>query len=297
VSAYPAGVVARRIGVAVTTLRTWHQRYGLGPSGHAPGHHRRYTDEDVERLEAMQRLIVEGVAPGEAARWVSSRAADLSVGSPRAERLPAARGAGRAALRPEPHSAARGIGRAALRLDYPAVRRRITETVRDLGVVDTWESVLCPVLVSIGERHAATGRLIEVEHLLSHCICEVLGAVPRPPAPARILLACGDEEQHSLPIEALAAALAAEGQPTRMLGARVPPGALMAAVRRTGPAAMLVWSHHESTAHPAHLLAAASEHRPLLVAAAGPGWSTLPPGIARPATLRAALAMLVSAVG
>jgi len=278
-SAYPAGVVARRIGVAVTTLRTWHQRYGLGPSGHAPGHHRRYTDEDIQRLEAMQRLIVEGVAPGEAARWVSS-GVSLSTSS---------------GIAPGADPAARGIGRAALRLDYPAVRRRITETLRDLGVVDTWDTVLCPVLASIGERHAATGRLIEVEHLLSYCVSEVLGAVPRPAAPARILLACGDEEQHSLPIEALAAALAVEGVPARMLGARVPPGALMAAVRRTGPAAILVWSHHESTAHPAHLLAAAAEHRPLLVAAAGPGWSTLPAGFARPTSLREALAMLISA--
>src|SRR6185312_4521850 len=72
-AAYSAGAVARRLGVAVTTLRTWHQRYGMGPSLHEPGHHRRYTEQDIERLEVMQRLIVEGVAPGEAARWVSGR--------------------------------------------------------------------------------------------------------------------------------------------------------------------------------------------------------------------------------
>ena len=41
--ALSAGAVARRLGVAVTTLRTWHQRYGLGPSQHVPGQHRRYT--------------------------------------------------------------------------------------------------------------------------------------------------------------------------------------------------------------------------------------------------------------
>ena len=36
-AAYSAGAVARRLGVAVTTLRTWHQRYGLGPSLHPGG--------------------------------------------------------------------------------------------------------------------------------------------------------------------------------------------------------------------------------------------------------------------
>ncbi|MET0415607.1 MAG: MerR family transcriptional regulator, partial [Actinoplanes sp.] len=46
-----AGAVARRLGVAVTTLRTWHQRYGLGPSRHEAGHHRRYSAEDMDRLQ------------------------------------------------------------------------------------------------------------------------------------------------------------------------------------------------------------------------------------------------------
>ncbi|MET8465302.1 MerR family transcriptional regulator, partial [Micromonospora zamorensis] len=67
--ALSAGAVARRLGVAVTTLRTWHQRYGLGPSEHIPGHHRRYTPTDLARLEIMRRLTAEGVSPAEAARW------------------------------------------------------------------------------------------------------------------------------------------------------------------------------------------------------------------------------------
>ena len=34
--------VARRLGVAPATLRTWDRRYGLGPSEHTSGAHRRY---------------------------------------------------------------------------------------------------------------------------------------------------------------------------------------------------------------------------------------------------------------
>ena len=34
--------VARRLGVAPATLRTWDRRYGLGPSSHEAGEHRRY---------------------------------------------------------------------------------------------------------------------------------------------------------------------------------------------------------------------------------------------------------------
>ena len=61
-------VVARRLGVAPATLRTWARRYELGPSRHTAGSHRRYTAEDFARLVVMRRLTHEGVAPGEAAR-------------------------------------------------------------------------------------------------------------------------------------------------------------------------------------------------------------------------------------
>ncbi|WP_139123043.1 MerR family transcriptional regulator [Cellulosimicrobium cellulans] len=61
-------VVARRLGVAPATLRTWDRRYGLGPSEHRAGSHRRYTDDDVARLVIMRRLTLDGVAPSDAAR-------------------------------------------------------------------------------------------------------------------------------------------------------------------------------------------------------------------------------------
>lgn len=60
--------VAKRLGVAPATLRTWDRRYGLGPSGRTAGSHRRYTPDDVARLLVMRRLTLEGHAPGDAAR-------------------------------------------------------------------------------------------------------------------------------------------------------------------------------------------------------------------------------------
>ena len=35
--------VARRLGVAPATLRTWDRRYGLGPTERVAGSHRRYS--------------------------------------------------------------------------------------------------------------------------------------------------------------------------------------------------------------------------------------------------------------
>jgi hypothetical protein len=286
--AYPAGAVARRLGVAVTTLRTWHQRYGVGPSLHEPGHHRRYTEQDIERLVRMQRLIAEGVAPGEAARWVIRGTGPAPAVGPGPDLAHA-----------DVQAVVRGLGRAALRLDALGVRQLVFQAVREFGVVGAWDEVLRPVLVSIGERHAATGNLVEVEHLLSVNISAVFGAVSRPPTtvPVQLMLACSDEEQHSLPLEALAAALASSGVPVRMLGARVPLEALVAAVRRTGPSGVLVWSHNRATANPAQLSALLTEgNRPIIVAAAGPGWNPhrLPTGVSYPRTITEALVMLSS---
>ncbi len=60
--------VARRLGIAPATLRTWDRRYGLGPTLHAAGAHRRYSRSDVARLERMRRLVLDGVPPADAAR-------------------------------------------------------------------------------------------------------------------------------------------------------------------------------------------------------------------------------------
>ncbi|MBY8872067.1 MerR family transcriptional regulator [Micromonospora sp. PLK6-60] len=297
--ALSAGAVARRLGVAVTTLRTWHQRYGLGPSQHVPGHHRRYTPADLARLEIMRRLTAEGVTPAEAARWARQAPPSGSTGLAGAGRARTGRAGGGLTIpvgRAGP--AARGLARAAMRLDSSAIGEAVTHALAADGVVATWDGLLRPVLAGIGERHAATNGLVEVEHLMSRCVSEALAAVPRAATgPARLLLSCADEEQHSLPLEALAAALAERNVAYRMLGARVPVSALVEAVNRTGPAAVVIWSHTRATADPAQLAALlAAPRRPLLVLAAGPGWraDTLPAGVVRPVDLAEAVSLCLA---
>jgi hypothetical protein len=310
--ALTAGAVARRLGVAVTTLRTWHQRYGLGPSHHVPGQHRRYTPEDMDRLQVMRRLTAQGVAPAEAAAWARRMPEPLPGGalppdpsllidqSSSRPQTPSRDGGGTAIAVGRAGPVARGVARAAMRLDGPALRDILELTVARHGVINAWDDVMQPVLVGIGERYAATNRFIEVEHLVSRSITEVLGSLPRPPSneTPRVLLAAADEEQHTLPLEALAAALAEAGVPSRLLGARVPPDALSEAIARTGPAAVVIWSQQPPTGNPAPLTRILSEpHRPLLVAAAGPGWAPpLPPGATMLGSLAEAVAVVKAAV-
>ena len=50
--------VARRLGVAPSTLRTWERRYGLGPTGREAGTRRFYAPSDVAVLDRMRRLTL-----------------------------------------------------------------------------------------------------------------------------------------------------------------------------------------------------------------------------------------------
>jgi hypothetical protein len=301
--------VAHRLGVAPATLRTWARRYGLGPSEHSAGAHRRYTGQDLARLEAMRRLTLEGVPPSEAAR--------VALGVPVTDRVEAGplpdrhgglhgRGGpgGRVLALPGAGATVRGLGRAAMALDAPVLREALRDQVAEHGVLHTWEHVVRPVLVAVGERWAATGQGVEVEHLLSDCVAAVLrehaDAVPAAARPVRpALLSCAPDEQHSLPLHALAAALAERGLPSRTLGPAMPADALGAAVRRTGPALLFVWSQLPGTAVTDVLDAVPVTRPPTSVVAGGPGWSVegLPRRVTLARDLGHALALAERAVG
>ncbi|MFG2340412.1 MerR family transcriptional regulator [Streptomyces yangpuensis] len=325
------GAVARRLGISPTTLRSWDRRYGMGPAVRDGGRHRRWTFEDIAVLEDMCRLTTSGVPPSEAAGVALSRANRSRAGS-RANRSRAGSRANRSrAAEPEPAPAAgarraargagpggglplgdvrqefRGLARAAVRLDGPAMDELLAGLVHGHGLVAAWEEVIAPTLHAVGRKWESSGdRYVEVEHLLSWHVSTVLRQVvgSAPPGPrdaAPVLMACLPGEQHSLPLEALAAGLAERALPMRMLGAAVPAEALAASVRRTGPSAVVLWSQSRRTADRtlARQVAATAfgvrgaRTRPLVVLA-GPGWGSRAPGpgMLRPAGLREALEVL-----
>ena len=268
--------VARMLGIAPATLRTWDRRYGIGPSAHAPGRHRRYSPQDIVRLETMRHALVRGVGPAEAARYALAStngglAAVVDGVRPRAGgtmlRLP---GAGRYA---------RGLGRAALALDFPAARTVLVEAVDTLGVVATWDDVARPVLTAVARRWATTGAGVEIEHLLSQSVAAVFSAhaLAKGEAPEGrpVLLAGMPHERHTLPLLVLAAALGDRSVPVQPMGTDLPRVALHAAVRRTAPAAVVLWSQTAATADVA-LLETLPETRPRSrTFVAGPGWEDL----------------------
>ncbi len=309
------GAVARRLGVAPTTLRSWDRRYGIGPAAREDGRHRRWTPGDIAVLQEMCRLTSSGVPPAEAARAARAGSGPVAAAAPVAPVTPVvptapARQPGSGNGLPFGHvrQECRGLGRAAVRLDSPTMDEMLGSLIREYGLVTTWEEVMVPTLHAVGRKWETSGdQYVEVEHLLSWHVSTALRRVstgapagPRASAPP-ILLACVPGEQHTLPLEALAAGLAELGLPARMFGAAVPPEALDQAVRRTGPSAVVLWAQARSTAHHAlarHIADTAwgvkGARARSTVLLAGPGWAGPPPapGMLRPGGLREALALL-----
>ena len=312
---YGIGALARRLGVAPATLRDWERRYGIGSGGRSAGGHRRYRPADIARIEHMRRLVLDGMPPGEAARaaLASESAAEPARGEPargepargepaRGEPDRAAWGAGGRSLPlPGQLPQARGLARAALALDGPAIAGLLDRALDSSGVVATWERLAVPVLTAVGERTATSGTCIEVEHLLSTQLLAALaarvGRLAEPLNARTVLLACADDEEHSLPLYALAAALAERGVRTTMLGARTPPPALADAISRIGPAAAFVWSQTAATGDPAKLEGLARQRPPLRLITAGPGWRGTPPGGRAVGSLSEAVQQASEAVG
>lgn len=282
--------VARRLGVAPATLRTWDRRYGIGPSAHEAGAHRKYCADDLARLEHMRRLVVAGVAPADAAR----QARDALLGEDVVDALvsrPVLRlvtsepgtGVGGGQVIPVPGGtpAARGLARSAMTLDTLTCQSIIDENIDKHGVIWTWDHMLVPVLIGIGERWAATGKGVEVEHALSAAVHSVFSArarAVREPVNARaVLLSGASEEEHTMPLWATAAALSERNIGVRVLGDRMPLTALAEAVRRTGPAAVFIWAHLPQSADASTLIDLPSFRPTPAVLIGGAGWTGSPP--------------------
>ncbi len=376
--------VARRLGVAPATLRTWDRRYGLGPSEHTAGSHRRYSATDVGRLMVMRRLTLEGVPPAEAAGLARTSdvpedlglasvtalvgrpvpvggpsaattspvgalprerdgavadaddgyptsglfddvgdvwADDLAVGAADAEgdgmalRAGASvdggtgavpvrprSGGGRVVALPDGSPTARGLARAAMAVDSHECVRIVRQHLERFGTVRTWEQLVAPVLVAVGERWRATGAGVEVEHALTEsvlqCLRGVAGGLRHPRNSRPVLLAAAEDEHHGLPLHVLTAALAEQGVASRLLGVRVPRAALAAAVRRSGPAVVFVYAHLR-VRQPEQLDELPRLRPSPLLLLGGPGWSGVdtPPGVERVDDLPGAVDRIVTAVG
>jgi len=310
--------VARRLGVAPATLRTWDRRYGLAPTDRSCGGHRRYNNLDLARLELMRRYVMDGVPAAEAAR--AALAADVSQAGEdlltdlnqideiandsitiNTVNLNARSGGGSVIAIPGGTNSARGLARAANALDTTSCNRIIETSLKEVGVVTTWNELLLPVLTSVGKRWAETGEGVETEHLLTEVVSTQMrkfaDRLRTPINPRTVLLACAPYELHTLPLYAVAAGLSERSIGTKMLGARTPVDAVESSIKKTSPAVVLMWAQMDASSSIQDLQKLLAMRPAPLILLAGPGWpSQMPIGLKRTNDLNSTVCAISEAV-
>ena len=256
--------VARRIGVAPATLRTWDRRYGLGPSAHESGEHRRYCPADLARLTLMRRLITSGVSPCDAAAQAKSHKGSINLETIVTDYVV------REELVSALHKAAKG-------LDKKFIEAALRKDLAQYGVEQSWSEVIVPLLLIVGNEWEVSGDGIEVEHLLTEVLKGILREhvedIRKPVNAHPVLLASVGEEVHSLALHALAAALAERKIETYFLGARTPLEALSAMITRSAPPAVFLWAQLSKNADPKFFNDIPAIRPMPRMVLGGPGWS------------------------
>jgi hypothetical protein len=211
--------------VPVSTLRSWERRYDVPMTARTTGGHRRYTKLAIDELRLMRDEIARGKRAGDAA--VSARLL----------------------LQPaEPARPFIGTFLVAAQAMQPAqVRETLDNANSELGLGATIDEVLMPAMRRIG-RWWETGRCdVGHEHVATEAARTWLGKIvafaPELKRLAPVVLACGPRDTHTLGLEALGALLVHAGRPCCVLGARTPITALVSAIGRVEPAAVVVVSH------------------------------------------------------
>ena len=213
------------LGIPVPTIRSWERRYGFPAPPRTDGHHRRYTQEEIDQLRGLLEEITRGYPAGEAVDLIRDRMSGLE---PVKERYI------------EPFIAA------ARNLDPVELRRVLDDAEEALGIEPALHLVALPAMREVGRRWRVGSCDIGSEHFATSMLRQWFARLGgETPAVSRgvIVLACGPGETHTLGLEAFAVILTRDGWDCRMLGADTPADALVLAVRAARADAVVVSSH------------------------------------------------------
>lgn len=231
---YAIGAAARLAGIAVDTLRMWEKRYGFTDPSRTEGGHRLYSEEDVELLRAIKRLVDGGARVGSLAGLDRKALLELAASS-----------AGTAA----PASATAVLDPHAALIEDIIVAAQQFDTVRAAELLDrprfihdgreVVRLVYLPLLRRVGELWGDGVLTVAMEHFLEKLVSARLHAVHAATPDGRsgrvALCACPPGERHEAGLIAAAIELRAAGFSVALLGADTPTTDLVSAAETTKP--------------------------------------------------------------
>lgn len=222
---YTVAEVEARSGVPASSLRQWERRYGFPMPQRSESGYRLYGDDDLRQIEAMRKLIADGVPASRAAVLVREREVS-SIGPQPTECL------------------AEELTAALIALDEARAVRALGEAFALHPVKDVLVDVITPAMVTIGELWHAGEILVTTEHFASNLVQgrlrSLLALMPSSLSARTVLVACAPQERHELGALVVALLLRRAGFNAVYLGADTPVEDLLKMTRELAPAAVFL---------------------------------------------------------
>jgi MerR family transcriptional regulator, light-induced transcriptional regulator len=196
--------VARRTGVGEHTLRKWELRYGVLRPTRTDGGQRRYSEEDIGRVEWLAARLREGYRIGEAAAMLTGTLGETPSG---------------------PEELRDALLASAARARHEGLDPLLDRAFALYPLEQALREVIAPCLVAIGDGWAKGELTVGQEHLTTAAVrarLERTLAEPRGAVRGVGVLACAPGEQHELGLLMLACLLRADGWEVIYLGQSTP---------------------------------------------------------------------------
>ncbi|MFC6152812.1 MerR family transcriptional regulator [Nocardioides yefusunii] len=228
---------AEMIGVNVATLRAWERRYEIAVPLRTDSGYRLYDDEALRALSTMNSLVMDGMAPRQAAeeakRLLAGEVQTRTVVVDTFEGIP-----------DDAAGATEALLVAAERLDVAAVTRLLDARYASASfeaVTDDW---LLPAMTELGLAWASGRVTVAGEHMVSHAVVRRLSAAfdaaAAPLAGPRVVVGLPPKSRHELGLLGFAVCSRRAGLPTTYVGADLPVEDWASAVRTRGASAVVL---------------------------------------------------------
>jgi DNA-binding transcriptional MerR regulator/methylmalonyl-CoA mutase cobalamin-binding subunit len=216
------GATARRTGLTPAVIRVWESRYGAVEPQRTESGQRRFSEDDVRRLEMLKALTDAGHRIGLIG---SSSDAELE------QLLQALRGPSLRLIGGDP--SLEGALAAVAALDREGFRRSLDEASRVMSRIALLDRFLGPLMQEVGERSASGDLRMVHEHLATAEVRGFLDGIVSafPPSPGAPAMVVGTPawQHHELGALLVTASARAEGWRVTYLGPNLPAAELASA--------------------------------------------------------------------
>ncbi len=240
---HPIGVVVKKTGLSIHTIRAWEKRYGAVILSRTSGNQRLYSDEDVERLLLLKFAILNGRKIGQIAQLPNDKLREYADSGP----ITVHKNDKDTNTHLE-ESSMKELLEACMnvvrQLDARTLEDVLTRASISLGKIAVLEKIVAPLLTDIGTQwHEGSLRVVN-EHSATGVIRTFLGTLlfelRRPDAYPAAVAATPVREQHKMGALICVVAAAADGWDVKYLDPDIPAEEIMRSVQIVNARAVIL---------------------------------------------------------